>query len=86
LSASLPSTFTQHSPIPPPRRPQSAWTSLNGVLLGEVAELNQLGGVQPRDGIAAHQAGGAVLLTGNKGRLATQRGVATATVAKAAVS
>jgi hypothetical protein len=37
-------------------------------------------------GIAAHLAGGAVLLTGNKGRLATQRGVATATVAKAAVT
>jgi len=37
-------------------------------------------------GIAAHVAGGAVLLAGNKGRLATQRGVATATVAKAAVT
>jgi hypothetical protein len=37
-------------------------------------------------GIAAHLAGGAVLLTGNKGRLATQRGVATATVAKATVT
>jgi hypothetical protein len=37
-------------------------------------------------GIAAHVAGGAVLLTGNKGRLATQRGVATATVAKATVT
>jgi hypothetical protein len=33
-------------------------------------------------GIAAHVAGGAVLLAGNKGRLATQRGVAGATVAK----
>jgi hypothetical protein len=31
-------------------------------------------------------AGGAVLLAGNKGRLATQRGVASATVAKAAVT
>jgi hypothetical protein len=37
-------------------------------------------------GIAAHVAGGAVLLAGNKGRLATQRGVAGATVAKAAVT
>src|SRR5215207_3835843 len=37
-------------------------------------------------GIAAHIAGGAVLLAANKGRLATQRGVATATVAKAAVT
>jgi len=37
-------------------------------------------------GIAAHLAGGAVLLTGNKGRLATQRGVASATVAKAVVT
>jgi hypothetical protein len=37
-------------------------------------------------GIAAHVAGGAVLLTGNKSRLATQRGVATATVAKATVT
>ena len=36
-------------------------------------------------GIAAHLAGGAVL-AGNKGRLATQRGVAGATVAKAAVT
>src|SRR5919204_3056608 len=36
-------------------------------------------------GIAAHLAGGAVLLGGNKGRLATQRGVASATVAKATV-
>ena len=37
-------------------------------------------------GIAAHLAGGAVLLTGNKGRLASQRGVASATVAKATVT
>jgi hypothetical protein len=37
-------------------------------------------------GIAAHLAGGAVLLSGNKGRLATQRGVAGATIAKAAVT
>jgi hypothetical protein len=37
-------------------------------------------------GIAAHLAGGAVLLTGNKGRVATQRGVASATVAKATVT
>jgi hypothetical protein len=37
-------------------------------------------------GIAAHLAGGAVLLAGNKGRLATQHGVASATVAKAAVT
>jgi hypothetical protein len=37
-------------------------------------------------GIAAHLAGGAVLLAGNKGRLATQRGVAGATVAKAALT
>jgi hypothetical protein len=37
-------------------------------------------------GIAAHLADGAVLLTGNKGRLATQRGVASATVAKATVT
>jgi hypothetical protein len=37
-------------------------------------------------GIAAHLVGGAVLLTGNKGRVATQRGVAGATVAKAAVT
>jgi expansin (peptidoglycan-binding protein) len=37
-------------------------------------------------GIAAHVAGGAVLVAGNKGRLATQRRVATATVAKAAVT
>jgi hypothetical protein len=37
-------------------------------------------------GIAAHLVGGAVLVAGNKGRLATQRGVATATVFKAAVT
>jgi hypothetical protein len=37
-------------------------------------------------GIAAHLGGGAVLLSGNKGRLATQRGVASATVAKATVT
>src|SRR5829696_10556663 len=37
-------------------------------------------------GIAAHLVGGAVLLAGNKGRLATQRRVATATVFKAAVT
>jgi hypothetical protein len=37
-------------------------------------------------GIAAHLAGGAVLLASNKGRLATQRGVAGATVAKAALT
>ena len=37
-------------------------------------------------GIAAHVAGGAVLVAGNKGRLATQRGVAGATVAKATVT
>jgi hypothetical protein len=37
-------------------------------------------------GIAAHVAGGAVLLAGNKGRLATQRGVATATMTKAVVT
>jgi hypothetical protein len=37
-------------------------------------------------GIAAHLAGGAVLLAGNKGRLASQRGVAGATVAKATVT
>jgi hypothetical protein len=37
-------------------------------------------------GIAAHLAGGAVLVAGNKGRLATQRGVAGATVAKATVT
>jgi hypothetical protein len=39
-----------------------------------------------RAGIAAHVTGGAVLLAGNKGRLATQRGVASATVAKAALT
>jgi len=37
-------------------------------------------------GITAHVARGAVLLAGNKGRLATQQGVAGATVAKAAVT
>ena len=37
-------------------------------------------------GIAAHLAGGTVLLAGNKGRLATQRGVAGATAAKAALT
>jgi hypothetical protein len=37
-------------------------------------------------GIAAHLAGGAVLLAGNKGRLTTQRGVAGATVAKTALT
>jgi hypothetical protein len=37
-------------------------------------------------GIAAHVTGGAVLLAGNKGRLATQRGVPSATVAKAALT
>src|SRR5215211_4119597 len=37
-------------------------------------------------GIAAHVAGGAVLVAGNKGRLATQRGVAGATLAKATVT
>jgi hypothetical protein len=37
-------------------------------------------------GIAAHLAGGTVLLAGNKGRLATQRGVANATLAKAALT
>jgi expansin (peptidoglycan-binding protein) len=37
-------------------------------------------------GIAAHLVGGAVLVAGNKGRLATQRRVATATVFKAAVT
>jgi len=37
-------------------------------------------------GIAAHVTGGVVLLAGNKGRLATQRGVASATVAKAALT
>jgi hypothetical protein len=37
-------------------------------------------------GIAAHLAGGAVLVAGNKGRLATQRGVAGATLTKATVT
>jgi CBS domain-containing protein len=37
-------------------------------------------------GIAAHLAGGAVLLGANKGRLAGQRGVATATIAKAGLT
>src|SRR5215211_6168082 len=37
-------------------------------------------------GIAAHLAGGAVLLAANKGRLASQRGVGRATVAKAALT
>jgi CBS domain-containing protein len=37
-------------------------------------------------GIAAHLAGGAVLLGANKGRLAGQRGVATATIAKTALT
>jgi CBS domain-containing protein len=37
-------------------------------------------------GIAAHVAGGAVLLAANKGRLAGQRGVATATIAKAGLT
>ena len=37
-------------------------------------------------GIAAHLAGGAVLLAGNKSRLAGQRGVAGATLAKAALT
>ena len=37
-------------------------------------------------GIAAHLAGGAALVAANKGRLATQRGVAGATVAKAALT
>jgi CBS domain-containing protein len=37
-------------------------------------------------GIAAHVAGGAVLLVANKGRLAGQRGVATATITKAALT
>ena len=36
-------------------------------------------------GIAAHLAGGAALLAANEGRLASQRGVAGATVAKAAL-
>jgi CBS domain-containing protein len=37
-------------------------------------------------GIAAHVAGGSVLLMANKGRLAGQRGVATATIAKTALT
>jgi CBS domain-containing protein len=37
-------------------------------------------------GIAAHVAGGGVLLVANKGRLAGQRGVATATIAKTALT
>jgi CBS domain-containing protein len=37
-------------------------------------------------GIAAHLAGGSVLLMGNKGRVAGQRGVATATIAKTALT
>jgi CBS domain-containing protein len=37
-------------------------------------------------GIAAHLAGGSILLMGNKGRLAGQRGVATATIAKTALT
>ena len=37
-------------------------------------------------GIAAHVAGGSVLLVANKGRLASQRGVATATIAKTALT
>ena len=37
-------------------------------------------------GIAAHLAGGAVLLAANKGRLASQRGVVTATIAKTALT
>ena len=37
-------------------------------------------------GIAAHVAGGAVLLAANKGRVADQRGVAQATVAKTALT
>jgi hypothetical protein len=37
-------------------------------------------------GIAAHLAGGAVLLAANKGRLASQQGVARATVVKAALT
>jgi hypothetical protein len=37
-------------------------------------------------GIAAHVAGGAVLLGANKGRVASQQGVATATIAKAALT
>jgi CBS domain-containing protein len=37
-------------------------------------------------GIAAHVAGGSVLLVANKGRVASQRGVATATIAKTALT
>jgi CBS domain-containing protein len=37
-------------------------------------------------GIAAHVAGGTILLVANKGRVAGQRGVATATIAKAALT
>jgi CBS domain-containing protein len=37
-------------------------------------------------GIAAHVAGGSMLLVANKGRLASQRGVATATIAKTALT
>jgi CBS domain-containing protein len=37
-------------------------------------------------GIAAHVAGGSILLVANKGRLAGQRGVATATIAKAGLT
>ena len=37
-------------------------------------------------GIAAHLAGGAVLLTANKGRVATQQGVAQATAVKTALT
>jgi hypothetical protein len=37
-------------------------------------------------GIAAHLAGGGLLLAGSKGRLAGQRGVTTATIAKAALT
>jgi hypothetical protein len=37
-------------------------------------------------GIAAHLAGGSMLLVANKGRLAGQRGVATATIAKTALT
>jgi hypothetical protein len=37
-------------------------------------------------GIAAHLAGGSILLVTNKGRVASQRGVATATIAKTALT
>src|SRR5215208_3863806 len=37
-------------------------------------------------GIAAHLAGGSMLLAANKGRVASQRGVATATIAKTALT